>query len=547
MVKSILDIVAGLTDHPLKQAALAAFCTFIFEDPTTVGCGLLVADGQMNFWTAMAGLTVGITVGDMGLYVIGRFFGPWIDRRKLISKESMERAKLMVDDNLVVAVLLSRFLPGTRIPTFVGAGMFKASALKFLLVAIVASLLWTFCLLTLTRKIGEAVLPLLGELKWVILLAILGIVLVTRVVRRRRLKAREKLHGDGEPVVSLFEFWPPILFYLPVGLYYTWLAIRYRSVSLPSLANPSIYSGGICRESKSQILSLVPEKHAHLLAAHTTFEKRAGEDDPMPRLREAMNRAGLRFPIVAKPDEGHRGAGVRLIADEAELRAYIQDFPPEVPVLLQKLADHQAEAGVFYYRMPSEKTGRLLSLTLKDLPTVTGDGKRTLRELILADPRARHIAEVYFRRHKAMLDTILEPDRAYNLIFTGNHCQGAIFRDGTPLITEDLRRAISQIADDIPEFYFGRFDLKFRDLESFLRGENFEIVEINGASSEATHIWDAKTKLSDAYRTLFEQFRLAFEIGHANRQRGFKPIGGTTILKDVIRYHYVSKKYPASS
>ena len=37
--------------------------------------------------------------------------------------------------------------------------------------------------------------------------------------------------------------------------------------------------------------------------------------------------------------------------------------------------------------------------------------------------------------------------------------------------------------------------------------------------AEATHIWDASATLPDAYVTLFEQFRILFEIGAANRRR----------------------------
>ncbi len=551
MTEHLLQLVSDLTDHPVKQALLAAFCTFIFEDPTTIGCGLLVADGRMSFWTAMAGLTLGITIGDLGLYYIGRFFGPWIIRRGWISQERVRRAKVMVDDNLLVAIVLSRFLPGTRIPTFVGAGLFGASAWRFLFSALLASTLWTYFLLTVTVHLGRAILPFLGEMKWYVVLAVLVTFLVYRLATHKRRKLRAMAVQEApEQVVSLFEFWPPAFFYLPVAAYYVWLSIRYRSFSLPSLANPSIYSGGICRESKSQILGLVPEKFSRFIAGFTTFKKHSPHADSKASLLEVrgrMEEAGLEFPIVAKPDEGQRGAGVRLIRDEEALAAYVREFPASVPILLQKLVDYPGEAGVLYYRHPGEKTGKLLSLTLKDLPSVTGDGASTLRELILGDPRARLISEVYFRRHAGRLDSIIADGERFPLVFTGNHCQGAIFRDGTPLITEELRAAFALISDEIPEFYFGRFDVKFKSLESFLRGEDFEVVEINGASAEATHIWDAKMKLTDAYRTLFRQFEILFEIGDANRRRGFKPIGGLTILKDAARYYLTSKHYPSSS
>ncbi|MEO8376769.1 MAG: VTT domain-containing protein [Candidatus Sumerlaeota bacterium] len=545
MFERLLEIVGTLADDPVKQAALAAFCTFILEDPTTIGCGLLVADHRMAFSTALIGLTLGISIGDLGLFVIGWLFGPFILRKKWISKGRIDRARTIIDDNLFVAVLLSRFLPGTRIPTYVGAGMFHASVLRFLLATLAASLVWTLLLLILVSSIGEAVLPLLGGMKWVIVGAIIVILIVYTFMRKRRKKSVTMDDAGEENVVSVFEFWHPAVFYIPVGFYYAWLAIRFRSISLPSLANPSIYSGGICRESKSQILSLVPQDHADAIPPYLTYEKNGAE--PFDEFEKRMARNGLGFPVVAKPDEGQRGAGVQRINDAAALRAYIENFPAGVPILIQQLITLPYEAGVLYYRLPSEQVGNVISLTLKDLPFVTGDGKRTLRELIEADKRARIVSAVYFKRHEQALERVLEGGEVYPLVFAGNHCQGAVFRDGTPLITDQLRDAFAAIADSMPEFYFGRFDVKFLDLESFLRGENFRVVEINGASAEATHIWDANMKLTQAYRTLFRQFEILFLIGDENRKRGHKPIGGMTILKDFARYKKTAKAYPASS
>ena len=49
------------------------------------------------------------------------------------------------------------------------------------------------------------------------------------------------------------------------------------------------------------------------------------------------------------------------------------------------------EAGIFYIRHPDEATGRITSMTLKHPPVVTGDGRSTLRALILADDRAGRV------------------------------------------------------------------------------------------------------------------------------------------------------------
>src|SRR3546814_11492466 len=71
----------------------------------------------------------------------------------------------------------------------------------------------------------------------------------------------------------------------------------------------------------------------------------------------------------------------------------------------------------------------------------------------------------------------------------------------------------------MPEFYFGRFDVRFRSVEALGRGEDFQILEVNGASAEAIHIWDPEHTVRETYRVLFEQFRLLSEIGAGNRDR----------------------------
>src|SRR3546814_20146204 len=76
----------------------------------------------------------------------------------------------------------------------------------------------------------------------------------------------------------------------------------------------------------------------------------------------------------------------------------------------------------------------------------------------------------------------------------------------------------------MPEFYFGRFDVRFRSVEALGRGEDFQILEVNGASAEAIHIWDPEQTVRETYRVLFEQFRLLYVIGAGNRDRGHRPI-----------------------
>ncbi len=62
--------------------------------------------------------------------------------------------------------------------------------------------------------------------------------------------------------------------------------------------------------------------------------------------------------------------------------------------------------------------------------------------------------------------------------------------------------------------------MRVPDEESLRRGRGLKVLELNGVTSEATSIYDPANRLSAAYRTLFEQWRLAFEIGRRNRAEG---------------------------
>jgi hypothetical protein len=284
----------------------------------------------------------------------------------------------------------------------------------------------------------------------------------------------------------------------------------------------------------------------------------------------AARDAGLELPLVAKPDIGQRGAGVRRIDSADDLAQYMRTFPTGERMILQELVDQaffarqeasettspQAEellppalqsaqeAGVLYWRTPDAARGEIVSLTLKLLPAVVGNGRHTLAELIDADLRAHKLRDTYRARHWSQLDRVLADGEHYPLVFAGNHCQGAIFKDGTDLVSDALRQRVEEIAAAVPGLCFARFDIRFRSLRAFLSGKGFRIVEINGAGAEATHIWDADARLIPSYQMLFRQFRTLFEIGQANRRHGVEPLPVASFLRDIRAYKRLATTYP---
>jgi len=360
------------------------------------------------------------------------------------------------------------------------------------------------------------------------------------------------LSQDGPPL-SFFEFWPMWAFYPPVMAYAAWLMLRHRSVLLPTVANPSFPGGGFVGESKAAILALAVAHAPAWTAPYVRIERPAaecaGHSDPAAETTAALatlGAAGLALPVVAKPDLGCRGAGVKLVREPAQLQAYLQAFPPGATLLLQQLVPHEGEAGIFYCRRPGQAQGHIVSVTLKYFPHVTGDGVHTLRELILADPRAGRLPHLYLKRHTARLDTVPTAGESIRLAFAGSHSRGAIFRNGTHLVTPAMEARFDAIAQALPEFHFGRFDVRFEQFPELQAGRGFTIVEINGAGAESTHIWDRATPLLQAWRDLMRQYRWLFEIGAANRARGHQPMRWADFRRAWKREQQLTPLYPAT-
>ena len=355
---------------------------------------------------------------------------------------------------------------------------------------------------------------------------------------------------EGGPPLSFFEFWPMWAFYPPVMLYAAWLMLRHRSVLLPTVANPSFPGGGFYGESKAEILSLAV-RHAPQWVAPFIRILRPEVPPADPAIERdaalvALASAGLALPVVAKPDLGCRGAGVKLIRSAADLQAYLAAFPRGAALLLQRLVPFEGEAGAFYRRRPGQAQGGTGSIKLQYFPHVTGDGRRTLRQLILDDPRAGRLAHLYLRRHTARLDEVPAAGEPIRLAFAGSHSRGAIFRNGTHFVTPEMEERFDAIAKSLPEFHFGRFDVRFESFDEVRRGRGFTIVEVNGAGAESTHIWDRGTSLLRAWRDLMRQYRWLYEIGAANRARGFRPMRWRDFVRDYRREKLLTPMYPAT-
>jgi hypothetical protein len=227
------------------------------------------------------------------------------------------------------------------------------------------------------------------------------------------------------------------------------------------------------------------------------------------------------YPVVLKPDVGERGNGVAVVRSQEELESYLRSTQGDI--IVQEYVDG-LEFGVFYYRYPGESRGRVCSITEKRFPEVTGDGHSTLAQLIMRDPRAVCMASVYLSRSRRPVESVPEAGEPVRLVELGSHCKGAVFLDGTYLKTDALEGAIDRISRCHPGFFFGRYDIRATSAEALRRGTGFKVIELNGVSAEATHVYDPAVSIWAAYKVLMTQWRVAFDIGAMNRARGTVPM-----------------------
>jgi hypothetical protein len=365
------------------------------------------------------------------------------------------------------------------------------------------------------------------------------------VVSQATLVARSG--GPRRGPVSFFEFWPGWLFYAPVVLFWVLKAIRYGSVTLPSLCNPRIEAGGICGESKNQILDLAGPVARPWVADYAALTTQGHADaDDLSLALAAMARAGLEFPVVAKPDMSCNGVGVRVVRDTVQLAAYLAAFPRATALQLQALVTYEGEAGIFYIRHPGEARGRITSVTLKYPPVVVGDGRRSVAGLIAADERLNAVSHVLLPKLGAKAEHIPALGERVTLVFVGNHCRGSTFKDGLDIVTPALEARIDEIMRDVRDVYFSRIDLRYESLEALREGRGFKIIEFNGAASEATNIWDPAMTIGKAYREQFFHYGESFKIGAVIRAQGLKPVGPLKLAALWRQQKRLMAAYPAN-
>lgn len=325
-----------------------------------------------------------------------------------------------------------------------------------------------------------------------------------------------------------WEFWPSFLIYGPIYFYWLWLSIKARSFFFFSAANPGIRYAGFAQERKSDIYTIIPEQYYPPTQLH-----RSGTG--LHALLKQLERKKMRFPLIAKPDIGERGVQVKLLHTMAALEAYHR--LSEVDFIVQEYIDYELEAGIFYYRIPGERKGRISGIVGKEFLSVTGDGRSSIAKLL--EQRDRTLLQLPALRKTPgiALETVLPAGQHQVIVPYGNHSRGALFRDLSDRINERLTEVIDKVCKQIPGFYYGRLDIRFSSWEELSEGKNFSIIELNGAGSEPTHIYDPGHSLFFAWKEICRHWKILYNISRLNAERQQLPLMKTREGMKMLHRH----------
>lgn len=327
-----------------------------------------------------------------------------------------------------------------------------------------------------------------------------------------------------------WEYWSFHTVYICVYPIWLVLCLRVRSLFFFSASNPTIEYGGFLLESKKKIYDIMPQEYYP-----RTVLIQPGED--ASSITQKIESAGLQYPMIVKPDIGGKGRGVKKVGNAQDLVSYIQQFPFDM--LVQAFVPYEEEVGIFYYRYPDEPRGHISGIVGKHFLKVTGDGHSTIEALVSKEKR--YILQLP-ALHEMLGDGMKEVIPAgveRVLVPYGNHARGAMFMDYTHWADERLVNAIDAICKQVPGFYYGRLDIRYQSLESLREGKYFSIIELNGAGSEPTHMYDPRYSIFNAWKMIVQHWMILWRISRRNHAKGVPYMStkeGLRMFRETAKY-----------
>lgn len=185
------DLLMQFQENPWMLALLLLALTFILEDSATTSGALLASQGYISIELALVTVVIGIILGDLGLYGLGYAAQRWEWAKKILEKKGANNTHDFIEHRMVMLIIIARFIPGMRLPSYSAMGFLGVSFKKFAFTVFFAVGTWTAILFTAFYHLGNVVMDMVGMWRWtgifaIIVVGILAPMLIGFVTKRLR-------------------------------------------------------------------------------------------------------------------------------------------------------------------------------------------------------------------------------------------------------------------------------------------------------------------------------------------------------------------------
>jgi len=166
---------------PENQWALAVSIfvgTFVYEDGATLLAATLSAAGRLDPVLGAMASILGIWIGDIGLYAMGSSFRRYTARcsrfQQFLKAESLEKAKAWFARHGSLALVMSRAIPGSRLPLYLAAGALQHPLRKFVRITGICAAIWVSMIFGIWRFTPGLPSGSGSWLRWLLIGIVLG-------------------------------------------------------------------------------------------------------------------------------------------------------------------------------------------------------------------------------------------------------------------------------------------------------------------------------------------------------------------------------------
>ena len=176
------------------------FLPFLQEDAAVIGAATASLAGAAPTEFILPAILSGLVASDAWKYWLGRLALQHDWAQRFAQKPGVALAGDLIRREFLQTMMTARFVPGTRVPTYIACGFFKANYARYLVVLASTAILYVAIMFTLFHSVGAVA----GEEAaiWLPVIAIVGLVIYVGV---RWINHVNKHEGPMTPLTKEFD------------------------------------------------------------------------------------------------------------------------------------------------------------------------------------------------------------------------------------------------------------------------------------------------------------------------------------------------------